>query len=138
MAQLIICKVADILSTRELALNAGSEDGIQKNMEFRIIGTAQIKDPDNVNPPDEIQFTKAEVRVTMIGKYSCVAQTFQRPGINIDMDNFAPDLPFDREGNITRPKGVNPQWGKNIEIGDTAIQTPKTSVVQGRKRSRKA
>ena len=138
VAHPIICKVADILSTRELALNVGSEDGIQKNMEFRIIGNAQIEDPDNMNPPEKIEFTKAEVRVTMIGKYSCVAQTFQRSGINIDMDNFAPELPFDREGNITRPKGVNPQWDKNIEIGDIAIQAPKTSAALGRKRSRKA
>lgn len=138
MAHPIICRVADILSSRELALNVGSEYGIKENMEFRIIGSAQIRDPDDVNPSEKIEFTKAVVRVTVIGMYSCVAQTFQRPGININMDNFAPELPFDREGNLARPKGVNPQWDKNIEIGDTAIQVVRTSPAPDRKRSQNA
>ena len=118
----ITCKVADILSTKELALSAGKNHGVTTKTKFRIIGKIEIKLPDNPHLSETITFTKADLQVTYVGNYICVARTFREAVINPSTDNFAPDLPV---------TNTNPNWSLQICVGDIAEELGHSAFVYG-------
>ena len=73
----IECKVAQILSEKELVINAGSENGVRDGMTFDIMGMVTILDPDTDELLDAIPFTKVRVKASLVRPRVTVAETLR-------------------------------------------------------------
>ena len=84
MAELIQGKVAQILNSREVAINVGIAAGVEEGMYFDILA-----DPDDIVDPDtnevlgSIDRPKVRVRVTHVQEKLSVAATFRKKRVNI-------------------------------------------------------
>lgn len=85
MSDLIQGKVARILNSRELAINLGSQQGIEKGMLFDVLDLKgqNIKDPDTGKPLGSIDRSKVRVQVTDVKDQFCIASTFKKNQINV-------------------------------------------------------
>lgn len=75
-------KVAAILSPRELAINRGSDDGVQKGMKFAVLDASvrEIRDPDTDEVLGSLKREKVRVEVIEVEEKFSVAHTFERSG----------------------------------------------------------
>ena len=78
-------QVARILTTRELVINRGSADGVQKRMIFEVLDPKgeDITDPDTGDTLGSIERPKIRVRVTDVEPRFCVARTYEYTAKNV-------------------------------------------------------
>lgn len=78
-------KVARVLSTREVALNKGANDGVQIGMIFKILNSKglDITDPDTTEVIGSVELEKASVRVTSVQDRVSIASTFRTHRVNV-------------------------------------------------------
>ena len=78
-------KVARILNSREVALNIGSESGVELNMYFDIMDrdVTDVLDPDTGAVLGSVQLTKVRVKVIRLEEKISIASTFRKKRINV-------------------------------------------------------
>ena len=78
-------KVAQIINSREVALNVGSDHGVELNMLFDILTQKgfDIKDPDTNEILGSVERLKARVKVAMVRPRLCVASTYRTRRVNV-------------------------------------------------------
>ena len=83
--ELIRGKVAKILNTREVALNIGSEHGVEPGMFFDILSPAglSIEDPDTGEYLGSVELPKAQVRIDRVYDKMSVASTYRTKRVNV-------------------------------------------------------
>lgn len=81
----IVGKVARILNSREVALNVGSEDGVEPNMLFDIMSLKgyDIQDPDTGEVLGSVQRPKIRVKIVQVHERLSVASTYKTRRINV-------------------------------------------------------
>jgi len=77
---LVQAKVARILNDTDLALNKGTEDGVDVGMRFAILSDAgeEIRDPDTDEVLDSIPIAKTVVKVIYAASRASVGRTFRK------------------------------------------------------------
>ena len=78
-------KVARVLNSREVAINKGSDDGVEIGMIFKILSTkgSEIEDPDTGEPLGSVDLVKTSVKVTVVQERIAVASTYRRHRVNV-------------------------------------------------------
>ena len=78
-------KVAHILNSRELALNIGSEHGVELDMRFDVLDAASenIRDPDTDAVIGSVYRPKVRVRILQVQEKISVASTYRSKSVNI-------------------------------------------------------
>ena len=78
-------KVARVLSSREVAINKGSDDGVKIGMIFNILSTkgSEIKDPDTGEALGSVDLVKTSVKVTAVKARIAVASTYRSNRVNV-------------------------------------------------------
>ena len=78
-------KVARVLNSRELALNIGTNHGVQVGMLFDVLAPngESIRDPDTQTVLGSIERPKIRVKVTTVQERLSVAATFRTRKVNI-------------------------------------------------------
>lgn len=81
----IRAKVARILNTREIAITAGSNLGIKKDMIFDVIDPKgeNIRDPDTNEVLDSLSRCKVRVKIVEVKEKISVASTYRLETVNI-------------------------------------------------------
>lgn len=84
MSEPITGKVARILNSREMALNVGSEHGVEKGMCFDVMDPTgeEITDPDTGEVLGSVTRPLVRVRVIKVMEKLSVASTFKRTQVN--------------------------------------------------------
>ncbi len=82
---LIRGKVARILSSRELALNIGSEHGVEPDMLFDVLdpSSENIRDPDSQMVIGSIYRPKVRVKIVVVKDKISVASTYRSKDVNV-------------------------------------------------------
>ena len=71
-------KVARILNSRELAINKGSDAGVEKGMEFKVVeSTMDIVDPDTEEPLGSITRVKVRIRISEVQPRFSIGRTYE-------------------------------------------------------------
>ena len=83
--QLIQGKVARILNSRELAINIGSNNGVQVGMYFDVLDPKgeNITDPDTGKVLGSVMRPKVRVKVTKTLELLSIASTYKKKAVNI-------------------------------------------------------
>lgn len=131
-------KVAKILSDREVALNVGLEDNVERGMLFDILvpGDLEIVDPDTGQVLGQVERrrVKARVRVTSVEDKFCIAHTYRAEQVNIGGRDRLPRLRGDLnlERRITRVEVLRTRTAidagglteseRIVDVGDPVIQ----------------
>ena len=78
-------KVARVLNEREVAINRGAVDGVESEMEFKILNSdvQEVCDPDTNEYLGSVQSPKASVKVTLVYDRMSVARTFRKRRVNV-------------------------------------------------------
>ena len=78
-------KVAQVLNSREVALNKGQLDGVIIGMVFRILSLkgSDITDPDTGDLLGSVELEKSRVKVTMVYERVSVAETYRTYKVNV-------------------------------------------------------
>jgi hypothetical protein len=78
--ELIRAKVARIISSTDLALNKGAEDGVEVGMKFAVLSDAgeEIRDPDTDEVLDSIQIAKTVVKIVYSAPRTSIGRTFRK------------------------------------------------------------
>jgi hypothetical protein len=78
-------RVAAILTRRELAINLGEDDGVQKGMRFAVLNRKglHVTDPDTGVELGSVELPKVIVEVVRTQPKLCVARTFKKTQVNI-------------------------------------------------------
>jgi hypothetical protein len=72
-------RVAQILSTTQLVLAAGSEDGVREGMEFVVYALGrQISDPETGQSLGQLEMVKGRVKVSYVQEKMCQATAIHR------------------------------------------------------------
>lgn len=89
-SKLIRGKVARILNSRELALNIGSDHGVEFNMLFDVLdtGSDKILDPDTGEIIGSVYRPKVRVKIIEIQNKISVASTYRSRKVNIGGRGF--------------------------------------------------
>ena len=129
-------KVARVLNNREIAINRGSNDGVELGMKFNILApeTYEIRDPDTGELLGHIDRPKAPVKVTMVYDKIAVATTFRSRTVNvggngIGMGVFVPPKwrkryeTFRENGAKAKTKSKGgAEFSAQVSIGDPVVQ----------------
>lgn len=124
-AQSIQAKVARILNNTDLALNRGSDDGVEEGMKFAILSDTreEIRDPDNNELLDSIPVAKTVVKIIRAAPRSSIGRTF-RTYESAGIFNALGQASTRRETLTTDEARVqrelDPEKGK-IKVGDVAV-----------------
>ena len=113
----IECKVAQILSEEELVINAGSENGVEEEMTFDIMGMVTIKDPDSDEILDEIPFTKISVKASHVRPRVTVAETFRKYSRSYIMDILDFQESYKESFEYVQEQGID-QRNLTVYVGD--------------------
>lgn len=81
----LTCKVARIVSDRELILNRGKKDGVKRGTVFRILNPhpVDVKDPDTGELLGELRPVKVFVKAHDVGERMTIARTFRTRQVNV-------------------------------------------------------
>ena len=127
-------KVARVLNAREVALNRGSEDGVEVGMVFKILSAkgSDIKDPDTGESIGSVDIEKTSVKVTTVQERVSVASTFRTRKVNVGgglglINNalFAPPRWEDRVENLKTKESAFEDLNEEdslIKTGDQVVQ----------------
>lgn len=96
-------KVARVLNSRELAINLGSENGVELGMLFDVLDPKgeDITDPDTGEVLGSVDRPKVRVKVINVQEKLCIASTYKSKKINVG--GMGRDLGFGRMADILRP-----------------------------------
>lgn len=85
MSELIRSKVARVLNSREIAIAAGSEQGVKAGMYFDVMDSKgeDIQDPDTGELLGSLDRPKVRVKITHVKERLSVASTFKKEKINV-------------------------------------------------------
>lgn len=77
--------VARVLSSREVAINRGSDHGVEVGMIFKILSQkgSQITDPDTDEELGSVELEKIRVKVTDVQERIAVASTYRSHKVNV-------------------------------------------------------
>jgi hypothetical protein len=72
-------KVAQVLNERELVINIGRADGVQRGMKFAVLAAkpTEITDPDTGEVLGELDREKVRVKITEVHANMAVARTYE-------------------------------------------------------------
>ena len=78
-------KVAQVLNSREVALNKGQLDGVEVGMVFRIMSLkgSEITDPDSGDLLGSVELEKSRVKVAVVYERVSVAETYRTRKVNV-------------------------------------------------------
>lgn len=128
-------KVAKVLSSRELALNIGSEHGVKEGMLFDVLqpGGEDIKDPDTNTVIGSLERPKVRVKIVEVKDKLSVASTFQTYTVNVGgMGGLAGFTGSDIQKMLTPPKFIQKvQTLKSDEITPETIRENESFVKTG-------
>lgn len=121
-------KVSNIIDSYSVALNIGTNHGVQKGMMFKIVDkTVNVRDPDTGEELGNLVFSKANVRITEVYEKYCLAET-----VGSFIESTMPVFSLSRTVRKTLP--LDPRTRKDheetVKVGDEVIQVieePKTS-----------
>ncbi len=130
MTEPIRGKVAQVLSSRDFALNVGSANGVVVGMDFDVIDQAEIKDPDTEELLGHIELSKARLRVTDVQEKLAVATTYretrtQRLDASLALGSFSRSLmPSSWLAEYESLKTSERPWdeGSTVSTGDSVVQ----------------
>lgn len=83
MTERVEGKVAQVLNSREVALNVGSDKGVRVGMYFEILEHEDIEDPDSGDSLGSIDRPKVRVKVTHVQEKLSVAATYIKKRVNV-------------------------------------------------------
>lgn len=83
MTEPIRGKIAQVLNSREVALNVGSAQGVDVGMLFDILEPEGIEDPDTGEPLGVIDRPKVRVQVAHVQEKLAVAATYRKERVNV-------------------------------------------------------
>lgn len=95
MSDRIRAKVAKILSSREVVINAGSNEGVVVGMYFDILDPKgeDIIDPDTGEKLGSVDRPKVRVKITQVQEKLSIASTYQKEKVNVGGNSiFLSDL----------------------------------------------
>lgn len=124
--EMIEAKVARVLNTTDVALNRGSESGVEVGMRFAILSDRgeNIRDPDTKEILDSIAIAKTLVKIVSVTPKLAVGRTFR----SIESTGFASILTHGsarhetlRSGESRVQQELDPK-DSLVKIGDRAIQ----------------
>ena len=122
----IRCKVAHILSDQELIITAGSTDGVEEGMVFRVMGKIKVQDPDSKEVLDEMPFVKVQLKASVVRPKISIVTTYGRTSIERSMlrglleADFTPPERFD----YIQKEGVGAR-DSTVYVGDQVVNVPK-------------
>lgn len=126
-------KVAQILNERELVINIGAADGVQRDMKFSVLAAEplEIMDPDTGDVIDRIEQEKVRVEVARLRDKTAICRTYRvtrTPGIRRSDLSFNLGLAFSEEipetlraDQKSLPKPLSPEESY-VKIGDVVVQ----------------
>ena len=116
-------RVARILSSRELVINRGTDDGVSVGMRFAVLDPAgeNIHDPATNEILGSLQRPKVQVEVTQAGPRISVAKTYRFSEVNVG--GTGTSLGFLTMGSIARQL-VPPRFEKRYETLKTKDANP--------------
>jgi hypothetical protein len=102
-------KVARILTSRELVINVGSNDGVEIGMYFDVLDPKgdDIKDPDSGEVLGSVERPKVRVKVTKVQERLSVASTYKTYEVNVGGRGGGIDFSFSKF--LQPPKYVTKQ-----------------------------
>jgi hypothetical protein len=127
-------RVAQILNTRELIINRGSQHGVDLNMEFAVQEPRlSITDPETQEFLGDLEREKIRVRVSETHPRFSVARTYETYQ-ELNPDSMWPRLFSSVSPYVTKVKKINTQNRivdregiANVNVGDLATQVPEPS-----------
>lgn len=110
-------KVAKVLNSREVALNIGSDDGVEEGMKFEILEAKgeNIRDPDTGEVLGSLDRPKVRVQVVSVKSRLSVARTYRKSKVNVG--GQGPAIP-----NLSKAL-LPPQWKVKYETLKTDERT---------------
>ena len=125
-------KVARVLNEREVAINRGSDHGVEFGMKFNILEpeSQEIRDPDTGEALGRIENRKVQVRVSSVYNRMAVAETFVVRRVNvggsgIGLGVFTPPRWENRYETLKRGDArVNElsEFDSYVSVGDIVVQ----------------
>jgi len=77
-------KVAEIIDNRTVALNVGSDSGVEVGMRFLILKPdKELIDPETGDSLGSVKIPKIKVQVTTVSKKYCLAETYEYSEVNV-------------------------------------------------------
>lgn len=122
MTEPIRGKVAQVLSQRELAMNVGSEQGVEEGMKFDVMGSADIRDPDTKEVIGNIERSKLRVRVSYVQEKVAVATTFRKITNGVSFALALMPVDWRVEYETIRASGKTWEEDSRVQIGDPVVQ----------------
>lgn len=126
-------KVAAILNERELAVNLGSDSGVEVGMKFKVVEPSrQILDPDTAEILGTFDREKIRVKVVEVTPRYSVGSTYETYQVTVGSGG-SPDIShlFGRSREVTRVRTLRADGGLYLEpmdetksfvhIGDLAV-----------------
>lgn len=124
-------KVAKILNSRELALNIGSDAGVELGMIFEIRSPAEevIRDPDTGDVLGEVNLPKTRVKINRVTPKFSIAATYRSK--RVDAGGVALLQPpkwetryetLKKEGSFETGAEPLNAWDSYVDAGDPAVQ----------------
>ena len=136
--KLIRGKIARVLSTREVALNIGEQNGVASGMLFDIVSEAglDIRDPDTDRELGSAELPKVRIKVIRVYDKLSVASTYRTKRVNIGGRNaglsihslFQPPKwethyeTLERDESFERSSEDLDERGSYVLIGDPVVQ----------------
>lgn len=134
-------KVAQILNSRELVINCGSEDGVKIGMYFDVLDPKgqEIKDPDTNEVLGSIERPKVRLKISQVREKLSVAATYKQTkvneGGNLALGGFANTLmPPKWTTKYETLKTDEKTWEdlsekeSYVKIGDPVVQVTKNEI----------
>ena len=125
-------KVARVLNERQVAINRGSDDGVEVGMKFSILNSdrQEIRDPDTGETLGHVDRAKIPVRVTAVHDRIAVATTFRFRRVNIagrgfGISAFIPPK-WRKRYETLQENGAkfngDSDFSKQVAVGDPVVQ----------------
>ncbi len=118
MTEPIRGKVAQVLNSREIAINIGSASGVSAGMYFDVLEPEDIKDPDTDEKLGVIDRPKVRVRVSYVQEKMSVATTYKKKRVNVGGAGGFP-VALDSVSQLLMP----PKWVTKYETLKTEEKT---------------
>lgn len=135
MSELIEGKVAQVLNEREVAINIGTEQGVERGMKFEILSEKPIviTDPDTGDEIGTREQPKVKVKAVEVQPRMSIASTYQTYQVNVGGTGTADPLAsiWDTMRRFTPPRRVTRV--KTLRIDQSELPGPldeKDSIVR--------
>lgn len=135
MTNLIRGKVARVLNSREIAINVGSEKGVDVGMHFDVLDPKyeNIRDPDTNELLGSVERPKVRVQVIKVQEKLSIASTYRKKEINVGGTSFTGIfseflMPPDWRTKYETLKTEEQDWedidakGSYVNVGDPVAQ----------------